>query len=126
MNRSRPIPRAARTTRILLWVLAPTALLALAACDRSTPVLDSPVAANPPVVAMAPLASADTEINGLVRNALMADESLRTQDIDVDTSNGEVRLRGAVATQVQKDHARAVAGAVTGVRSVQDELTLKP
>lgn len=122
---TRPHPALRRTA----LALAALGLVALAACNRADPQLGTaPVAGTTPpvVVAAAPVMPTDMEITSRVKGSLMGDALIGSQTIEVDTTAGEVRLRGMVDTQAQKDQALLVARAVTGVREVQDELTLKP
>lgn len=115
MNISRTLLR--RTTTL---VVASVGVLALAACSKPDPVM------NTPVVTAAPATPTDMDITSQVKSSLMGDDLLRSLVIDVDTTAGEVRLRGVLDSQAQKDQALVVARAVTGVRGIQDELTLKP
>jgi hyperosmotically inducible protein len=125
--------------RTTVLALCAAGLLTLAACNRSDPVLDRPAAVNSPSVAMAPapntsnmpmtssnpMAPTDRDITSQVEDSLSKDYTLSSQSIDVDTTDGQVRLRGTVDTQAQRDQALVVVRAVTGVREVQDELTFK-
>ena len=57
-----------------------------------------------------------------IRYELAAADDLRDSTINVDVDNGVVTLRGTVASPAQKAKAVATAKAVTGVKSVKDEL----
>lgn len=137
-TRRNPLRSALRSTSL---VLASLGLLTLAACGRPDPVNNTPVVnvtpATPATTSMpgtAPTQSAQTtgsaqsdlEITSQVKSSLMGDDLLGRQNIDVQTTAGEVRLSGVLDNQAQKDQAMVIARAVIGVRGIQDELTLKP
>jgi hyperosmotically inducible periplasmic protein len=67
----------------------------------------------------------DTALTSSVKSALMADDTVRSFDIDVETRNGEVTLNGQVESQTQIDQAQQVARGVSGVRGVNSNLTLR-
>lgn len=66
-----------------------------------------------------------TAITAGVHAGLIKDEKLRGLQIHVATKDGVVSLSGEVPNQGAKDRAGEIAKAVPGVRSVQNELTLK-
>lgn len=119
MNFHRNFPSAA------LLVLGAASVLALSACDAPDSIVSAPAASTAPLVATAPAMATDGDITRQVQEALRADDMLRSRDFDIETDAGEVRLRGEMETQAQKDHATVVVRGVTGVSSVKDELTLK-
>ncbi len=136
MNTRRiPLRSALRSTSL---VLASLGLLTLAACGRPDPVNNSPVVSVTPSTTSMPGAAptqsaqtaesarSDLEITSQVKSSLMGDDLLGRQNIDVQTTAGEVRLSGVLDNQAQKDQAMVIARAVIGVRGIQDELTLKP
>lgn len=61
----------------------------------------------------------DTWITTHVKTDLLATEKVSGLDIKVKTVDGVVTLSGAVADQLQKDKAVAVARRIKGVRSVE-------
>ena len=61
-----------------------------------------------------------------VIKALLADPDIKSFDINVVTSKGEVQLTGFVDNQSQIDRATAVARAAEGAGSVRNELMVKP
>jgi len=61
-------------------------------------------------------------IQARVRAALRADETTRGVDITVESDAGKLVLRGIVADAREKDASAAVAAAVTGVVSVDNQL----
>ncbi|OIR05621.1 osmotically-inducible protein Y precursor [mine drainage metagenome] len=67
----------------------------------------------------------DTEITAKIKAAFLAESGLKTLQISVDTVNGVVTLSGSVDTQSHSDMAKAMAGAVSGVRKVNNDLMVK-
>jgi hyperosmotically inducible periplasmic protein len=67
----------------------------------------------------------DSALTAKVKSALIDDPATKAGDIKVETRQGVVQLSGFVSTQAQKDAATNVAQAVTGVKSVQNGLTVK-
>ena len=67
----------------------------------------------------------DTAITTKVKSAMVADPTLKALQINVDTKNGVVTLAGAVDSQAMKDKATEVTQAVSGVKSVDNNLTVK-
>ena len=87
--------------------------------------LQPPVSIAPPMVPETATAPDDTTLASRVREALMADADVKDQKIDVSASEGVVQLSGFVDTGDQTARAATVAGAVDGVRSVDNRLALK-
>jgi hypothetical protein len=73
-----------------------------------------------PVVLYANDAALAEQVNAALKN----DPALRGTHIQVRAYQGNIGLAGQVANAAQKDHAVAVAGNVTGVKMVSDQLTL--
>ena len=69
--------------------------------------------------------SDDKVLVGKVKSALVSDKTADADEINVEVYKGVVQLSGFVSTQAQKDAAAKVAQAVTGVKSVQNGLTIK-
>ncbi len=90
--------------------LAALALSTLAGCASSP-------AAGPAVD--------DAAITAGVRAAVAADRQLAATDIDVDTSEGIVRLSGFVSSAEDVATAAAAARTVKGVQSVRNDLRLR-
>lgn len=67
----------------------------------------------------------DTVITTKVKTALLADSDIKGLDVNVDTSQGVVTLKGEVANQTQIDRAGKIAGEVEGVKSVVNNLAIK-
>ena len=68
----------------------------------------------------------DTEITTKVKTAIFSEPGLKTLQISVDTVKGVVTLSGTVDSQASSERARAVAGAVAGVREVINKLVATP
>jgi osmotically-inducible protein OsmY len=69
--------------------------------------------------------TADSAVSTSVRSRLAANASLKGLNISVDTHDGVVTLRGQVSKVEQKTAAEAQARSVSGVRSVQNLLTVR-
>ncbi|MDO9065024.1 MAG: BON domain-containing protein [Sulfuricella sp.] len=67
----------------------------------------------------------DAEITAKVKAAIFAEPGLKTLQISVDTVKGVVTLSGSVDSQPSSDRAKALAGAVAGVKEVENRLVLK-
>ncbi len=99
-----------------------TALAALGACSQS---------AEPDVVtAPAPPMSLGTQVDDAVitsgvKSALLADDLVKSFELQVETRKGIVQLSGFVDSQAQIDQALALTRAVTGVTDIENGVTLK-
>lgn len=69
--------------------------------------------------------AADSAISTSVRSKFAANPALKALNLTVDTHDGIVTLRGQAASVGQKNAAQADAGAVKGVRSVQNLITVR-
>ncbi len=67
----------------------------------------------------------DSIVTSKVKSSLLADPDIKSLDIAVVTSNGEVQLSGFVNNQTQIDHAVDVARRTEGVHNVINELRIK-
>lgn len=67
----------------------------------------------------------DATINAKVKAALLQAPDVKGTDINVDTVNGTVTLKGAVESQAQADRAVTIAKGIEGVKDVQNTLTAK-
>ncbi len=67
----------------------------------------------------------DSEITAKVKAALFAEPGLKSMQISVDTVKGVVTLSGTVDSQQNSDKAKALAGAVSGVKTVENKLLTK-
>jgi hyperosmotically inducible protein len=68
----------------------------------------------------------DDAISAKVKAAIVADPGLSTQQINVDTKNAVVTLNGNVNDSMSKTRAMQVVQTVNGVRTVIDNLAVKP
>lgn len=71
-------------------------------------------------------AAGDAMITGKVKTALIADPDIKALRIDVDTKNGIVALKGTADSAAHSDKATTVARGIDGVKSVDNQLTVKP
>jgi hyperosmotically inducible protein len=127
------------TRKQLLAVFAAGTVLFAAGCDQRTTTSSTPSAppmtsttTTPPANTMASAGQTvgakvdDATITTKVKAALMAEPGLRSLAIDVDTRDNVVTLNGTVGSQDLKQRAMQVAQGVEGVRSVSDNLVVKP
>jgi osmotically-inducible protein OsmY len=68
----------------------------------------------------------DAAITGKVKTALIADPDIKALKIDVDTKDHVVSLNGSANSQANADKAVTIAKGVEGVKSVENNLTVKP
>lgn len=68
----------------------------------------------------------DATITTKVKTALMAEPGLKSLEINVDTRDNNVTLAGTVASPELKQKAMQIAQSVEGVKSVSDQLVVKP
>ena len=68
--------------------------------------------------------ASDAVITSKVAAKLAADPDTDSYEIDVDTQNGAVRLRGFVETELERSEAEDLALTTEGVRSVDNQLKL--
>ena len=67
----------------------------------------------------------DAIITGKVKAALVEVEGVKVSDVNVDTVNGTVTLKGFVESPAQAEHAIQLAQATEGVRGVSNQLVIK-
>lgn len=67
----------------------------------------------------------DSVVTSSVKAALLSDPDVKSFDFKVETRKGEVMLSGFVDNQAQLDRATGAAHAVSGVKGVQNNVTLK-
>jgi osmotically-inducible protein OsmY len=67
----------------------------------------------------------DASLTAKVKGALIAEPGLKTLQIEVSTKDGVVTLNGSVDTPVLKKRAVEIAGSLSGVREVVDQLVVK-
>lgn len=76
--------------------------------------------------AKASVALDDSEITAKVKAAILDEPGLKTLQISVETVKGVVTLSGSVDSRSKSDKAKALAGAVAGVKAVDNRLVVKP
>ena len=67
----------------------------------------------------------DATVTAKVKAALLQAPDVKGTDINVDTVNGTVTLKGSVETQTQSDRAASIAKDIEGVKNVQSTLMVK-
>ena len=67
----------------------------------------------------------DATITAKVKAALLQAADVKGTDVNVDTVNGAVTLKGSVESQAQTDRAVQIARASEGVREINNQLTVK-
>lgn len=67
----------------------------------------------------------DSIVTTRVKSALLSDPAVKSADIAVVTSKGEVQLSGFVDSQAQIDRALEVARAVEGTQSIANQMSIK-
>ncbi len=68
----------------------------------------------------------DARITTLVNTELAKDSTLSALKINVDTANGRVALKGTAPTENARERATVLASAVSGVVSVDNQITVEP
>ena len=67
----------------------------------------------------------DATTSAVVKSSLIRNENIRARDIDVNTQNDIVTLRGVVATEQQKELAEQLAKNTQDVKEVRNELRVE-
>ncbi len=119
-------------TRIHPLVLG-AAFLVVAGCNQQTAPPPAPVSVAPAVIApvAAPATTTvgteidDAVVTTQVKSALLANPEVKAFDIKVETRKGLVQLSGFVDNQAQIDRAITVTREVSGVKNVENGMTLK-
>jgi osmotically-inducible protein OsmY len=122
----------------MIWIPAVTLAVGLAAgCDRQTTVeprgtaeragerIDQSTAGMKREGEKVGNNMSDAAITAKVKTAIIAEPGLKALQIDVDTVNGVVTLKGTVDSPELMENARQVALTVEGVKSVNNQLTVK-
>ena len=95
-------------------------------CSKSQePVAAAPTAAPATASTTVGTVIDDTVVTASVKSALLGDPEIKSFDFRVETRKGEVMLSGFVDNQAQLDRANVLAKAVSGVTSIQNNVTLK-
>lgn len=106
--------------RLVYTMLAGAMGLLVTACNKPVDAVSVPV----------PSTSVGTEIDDSVitmrvKSALIADPDVKGFDFKVETRKGEVQLSGFVDNVMQAERAMAVARSVSGVKAIDNKVTLK-
>jgi len=68
----------------------------------------------------------DAVITTKVKAALVQDSTVKATEVKVDTFKGVVQLSGFVSTREEMSKAAEIARGVSGVKSVKNNISLKP
>lgn len=68
----------------------------------------------------------DAAITSTVKSRLVEDKTVDAQAITVETDNGNVLLSGVAKSTVEKSTAESIAIKVRGVKSLQNNIVVKP
>jgi hyperosmotically inducible protein len=71
-------------------------------------------------------AAGDAWITTKIQGRYFVEDDVKGRNIDVDTNNGVVTLKGTVASHSERNQAMAIARNTDGVREVRDQLQLAP
>lgn len=96
------------------------------AAESSAPAATAESDTGAPSTSAVVAAADDGMVTTKVKSALLADDTVKGLDINVDTKDGIVQLNGEVENQTQIDRAAEVARKVEGVQNVTNNLTIKP
>lgn len=67
----------------------------------------------------------DTVITTKVKSALLAEKSIKSTEISVETFKGRVQLSGFVTSRADAERAVSIAKGVKGVRQVENDMRVK-
>jgi hyperosmotically inducible protein len=106
--------------RIVTTTLAGVMTISMVACSKTDDATGSPV----------PSITVGTEIDDSVvttrvKTALLDNSDIKSFDLKVETRKGEVMLSGFVDNQSQIDRAMAITLGISGVKSVDNKVSLK-
>ncbi|RWR00911.1 hypothetical protein ED28_15775 [[Pantoea] beijingensis] len=68
----------------------------------------------------------DTATTSEIKAKLLADDIVPSRNVKVETTDGVVQLSGEVKTDAQSARAESIAKAIDGVKSVKNDLMVKP
>lgn len=68
----------------------------------------------------------DTGITTLVKSRFFEDKDVAGTSISVETLNGTVMLSGFAKSNLERNKAETIARAVSGVKSVKNEISVRP
>ena len=67
----------------------------------------------------------DTAVTSEIKAKLLADDIVPSRNVKVETTDGVVHLSGTVESSKQSERAEGIAKAVSGVKSVKNDLSVK-
>jgi hyperosmotically inducible protein len=105
---------------LLVTALASVLAMLVAGCDKAT---DATGAVAPATTVGVEID--DSVVTSAVKSALLTEPNIKSFDFKVETRKGEVMLSGFVDNQAQLDAATALVRAVAGVKSIQNNVSLK-
>jgi osmotically-inducible protein OsmY len=70
-------------------------------------------------------ATSDATVTMKIQAKYASDEVVKSRDIDVDTTNGVVTIKGQVDSRRERDAAEQIARSTEGVKRVVNELTVR-
>lgn len=105
-------------------VLAGAAICTISAAGVYAQDTSKPASQSPATTTDASQKVSDASITTAVKTRLMKDKVARGSDIDVKTDEGVVKISGAVPTAADKVRIGRLVRNTTGVKSVENELTL--
>ncbi|MFZ6766365.1 BON domain-containing protein [Undibacterium sp. Di26W] len=108
-----------RQTKYILPAISVSLLLTLMACNKGADT-NGPNAATTIGVEID-----DSVITTKVKTALMADDTVKSMDVKIETRKGEVLLSGFADNQAQIDRSVVVAMTIQGVKKVDNKMSLK-
>ena len=68
----------------------------------------------------------DSSITSTVKSRMVEDKTVDAQSIAVETANGNVQLSGVAKSTIEKATAESIAIKVRGVKSLQNNIVVKP
>lgn len=68
----------------------------------------------------------DTTITAKVKSKFIEDKTVAASSIQVETLNGTVQLAGFAKSEAEREHAAALARDVKGVKTVKNDILVRP
>ncbi|MBA4341775.1 MAG: transporter [Methylibium sp.] len=116
-------PMRTKTSRLLsALALSAISTSLLVACNKTPEAAPTPT--PPPPITLGTQVD-DAVITASVKSALLANPTINSLDLQVESRKGVVQLSGFVENQSQIDQALAAARSVTGVTAVENGVSLK-
>jgi hyperosmotically inducible protein len=94
--------------------------------DRITVRADANARSRPAAGIMPDIDQPDPWITAKIQARYFVDDEIKARNINVDTQNGRVTLKGTVGSEAERRQAVAIARNTDGVESVVDELRIQP